>query len=253
MTLILTGLTVLALVTWWVWERQRPAFPWGADQARIGRNFLLGLVGLGTTFLVVTPVSLGAAEIGPGWRQAWPLWLRLCTDLLLLEFFIYWWHRANHEVPFLWRFHRVHHYDEFLDVTSALRFHPGEVILSACLRGSYVLATDISVPSILLFDSLVIIAAGFHHSNVRLPQALDARLRRVVVSPHHHRIHHIPERQYTDSNYGTLFSFWDRLFGSFREAPATWASGGTYGVEGAEDQPFSALMIDPLRSPSSGS
>lgn len=249
MTSVLTALTIVALITWFALERRKPAFAWGPDQQRIVRNFALGVVGLGTTFLVVTPVSLAAAEWGPSWREGWPLWLRLGTDLLLLEFFIYWWHRANHEIPFLWRFHRVHHYDEFLDASSALRFHPGEVIFSACLRGLYVLLTDISVPSILIFDSLVVIAAGFHHSNIKLSDQMDSALRRLIVSPRHHRVHHIPERQYTDSNYGTLFSFWDRAFGSFRDADGK----GSYGVEKATDQPFTQLMTDPFRSPSSGS
>lgn len=242
MTGILTGITVVLLAAWFLWERISPAFSRTGDRARILRNVMLGVVGFGTTFLVVTPVSLGAAEFGPAWRGAWPLWLRLGTDILLLEFYIYWWHRANHEVPLLWRFHRVHHYDEFLDVTSALRFHPGEVILSALVRGAYVLALDISIPAILVFDALVIIAAGFHHSNVVLSEKTDDTIRRLIVSPHHHRIHHIPERRYTDSNYGTIFTFWDRFFGSYREADTR----GSYGVEGAHDAPFPELMKDPF-------
>nr|WP_233061422.1 sterol desaturase family protein [Parvularcula mediterranea] len=242
----LTIATIALLGLWLAAERLRPAFSSGQGGGRIVRNVLLGVVGLGATFAIVTPVSLTAAQFGAPWRETWPMWVRVLTDLFILEFFIYWWHRANHEVPFLWRFHRVHHYDGFLDVTSALRFHPGEVILSALVRGVYVLLFDVSVPAILIFDAAVVIAAGFHHSNLRLGQKADDVLRKVVVSPDHHRIHHIPERRYTDSNYGTLTTFFDRFFGSYEEAPRK----GAYGVEGAEDKPFTDLMTDPFRSPS---
>nr|WP_305888885.1 sterol desaturase family protein [Parvularcula maris] len=192
---------------------------------------------------IVTPVSLAAAEFGPAWREETPFWLRFLPDLIALEFFIYWWHRANHELPVLWRFHRVHHYDEFLDVTSALRFHPGEVALSAAVRGFFVLALDISVEAILLFDALVIISAGFHHANLQLPKAVDETMRRAVVTPRHHRVHHVPRREATDSNYGTLTTLFDRLFGSFRREETE----GQYGVEGQSDKGLGALAADPFR------
>lgn len=243
MTATLTAVTAAALLTWLVWERRAPAFRNDQGRTRIFRNVFLGMAGFAMTLVLVTPVSLAAAEFGPGWRSEWPFWVRLASDLLLLEFFIYWWHRANHEVPFLWRFHRVHHYDHFLDVTSALRFHPGELFFSAAARGAYVLAFDISAPAILVFDSLVVISAGFHHSNVSLRERTDHRLRRLVVTPIHHRIHHIPKQHYTDSNYGTLLTVFDRLFGSFRQAETE----GRYGVEEARDKPFRELMTDPFR------
>lgn len=243
MTIILSVMALTALAGWLLWERARPAFSWPGTRTRIIRNVLLGAAGFGTTFLVVTPVSIAAAELGPAWREGWGFWSRLGTDLLLLEFFIYWWHRANHEIPLLWRFHRVHHYDEFLDVTSSLRFHPGELLLSAVVRGSFIFALDISVPAILLFDAMVVIAAGFHHSNVDLPEWADRRFRLLIVTPLHHRIHHIPEQKYTDSNYGTLTTLFDRLFGSYRNPRID----GRYGVEGARDESFPELMLDPFR------
>lgn len=246
MTTYLTVLTLVGLASWFIWERISPAFQRTGGSDRLARNVLLGIAGTLTTFVVVTPVSLAASGIGLDWREGWPFWLRLTTDLLALEFYIYWWHRANHEIPFLWRFHRVHHYDSFLDVTSALRFHPGEMILSAFARGLYVFLLGISIPAILIFDALVIISAGFHHSNVALPDRIDRSLRPLIVTPGHHRIHHIPKRQYTDSNYGTLVTVFDRFFGSWRDAPRE----GRYGVEGGHDRNFLSLVVDPVRDSS---
>jgi sterol desaturase/sphingolipid hydroxylase (fatty acid hydroxylase superfamily) len=238
----LTLLTGAGLAVWLLWERLSPAHR-RPEQARILKNISLGMLGVLTTMAVVTPVSLAAAEWGPGWREAMPFWARLLPDLLALEFFIYWWHRANHEMPLLWRFHRVHHYDEFLDVTSALRFHPGEIISSALVRGAYVLALDISIEAVLVFDALVVVAAGFHHANLKLPRSAEDALRALLVTPRHHRVHHIPRRYATDSNYGTLTTLFDRLFGSFRHEEVH----GAYGVEGERDRSFRALTTDPFR------
>lgn len=245
MTAALTALTVLGLACFALLERANEAFPSGGDWHRVLRNLGFGILGLGTTFLVVTPVSLTASLVGPDWREAWSPLARLAGDLLILELFIYGWHRAMHEVPFLWRFHRSHHLDTFLDVSSALRFHPGEVIISALLRSAVIITADVALSSILIFDALVITAAGFHHSNLRLSPSWDRRLRWVLVTPRHHRIHHMPRRRYTDSNYGTVFSVWDRFFQSFEDPDPK----GHYGVEGLDDRPLLELLNDPLRQP----
>jgi sterol desaturase/sphingolipid hydroxylase (fatty acid hydroxylase superfamily) len=231
-----------ALALWLLWERVAPAYR-RPRQGRHFRNIALGVLGSLVTMAVVTPLSLAAAELGPGWRGELPFWLRFLPDLIALEFFIYWWHRANHELPLLWRFHRVHHYDEFLDVTSALRFHPGELMASAAVRGAYVLLLDISAVAILVFDALVIVSAGFHHANLSLPRRADGWLRGALVTPRHHRVHHIPRREPTDSNYGTLTTLFDRLFGSFRREETE----GRYGVEGEADKSLLALAGDPFR------
>ncbi|MEE4212252.1 MAG: sterol desaturase family protein [Parvularcula sp.] len=247
MSLILAAVSGAALSLLLIAERLAPAHHASEGTARLWRNAMLGLFGLGMSFLVVTPLSLAAAEIGPPWRSDWPFVWRFLGDIVLLEFFLYWWHRANHEIPFLWRFHGVHHYDEFLDVSSAVRFHPGELAMSAILRASYVLLTDVSAMSILVFDATVLIAAAFHHSNIALPQSWDRLLRRVVVTPEHHRIHHRPGRYYTDSNYGTLSTVFDRLFGSWRDA-APRDPDRRYGVDGVREKRFPALLTAPFRS-----
>src|SRR5262249_7199489 len=135
-------------------------------------------------------------------------------DLLLLDFLIYWWHRANHRVPFLWRFHEVHHLDRFLDVTSGVRFHFGEVILSALARAGVIALFAIPLSSVLSFEALLLVATGFHHSDLKLPPSLERALSWIVVTPSIHWVHHHRVRSDTDSNYSTILSLWDRLFAS---------------------------------------
>ena len=108
---------------------------------------------------------------------------------------IYWWHRANHELPFLWRFHAVHHYDELLDTSSAVRFHFGEVALSALARAGVIVLLDLPLASVVLFEGLVLMAAIFHHSDARLPPAIERPLSRVIVTPSIHWVHHHARRR----------------------------------------------------------
>jgi sterol desaturase/sphingolipid hydroxylase (fatty acid hydroxylase superfamily) len=143
----------------------------------------------------------------------------------------------------------VHHLDRFLDTTSAVRFHFGEVVLSALARAGVVLALNIPFVSVLVFEAVVLFAAIFHHSNVRLPPTLEGTLARLVVTPSIHWVHHHRVRRDTDSNYGTLFSFWDELFGS-RSATKRTAE-MPIGVERRDEQPLLRLLARPFLPPMS--
>ena len=185
-------------------ERMRPAAPQRLafpSWRRLLRNGALWAVNIALSPLVVVPISAFAAAHGLGWR---PLWWRgagaLLLDLLLLDFLIYWWHRANHELPFLWRFHSVHHLDRFLDPTSAVRFDFGEVLLSALARAGVIVVLAIPLASVLVFETLVLMAAMFHHSNLRLPPRFERTLSFLVVMPAIHWVHHHRKRLDTDSN-----------------------------------------------------
>jgi sterol desaturase/sphingolipid hydroxylase (fatty acid hydroxylase superfamily) len=151
---------------------------------------------------------------------------------VLLDFLIYWWHRANHRWHPLWRFHLVHHLDRILDSTSALRFHFGEVLISAAARAGAILLLGFPFLSIVAFETLLLIATIFHHSNLRLPPRLEAALASLVITPSIHWVHHHRRRIDTDSNYGTVFSFWDRLFAS--RSRARRSPEMEIGVEGGE-------------------
>ena len=256
------GVVILAwLALLFAGERLAPAAPLppalrSGDETRpawrrVGRNLGLWLLNVGLSPLVVLPVSYWASTHALGWRPDW--WSGaggLLLDLLLLDFLIYWWHRANHVVPFLWRFHQVHHLDRFLDTTSALRFHFGEILLSAAARAGVIVLLDIPFQSILIFEALVLLATIFHHSNLRLPARLEAVLSRIFVTPSIHWVHHHAVRRDTDSNYATVLSLWDPLFGS--RSGTRRSTDLEIGVEGRRELTLPRLLWAPFRSRSAG-
>ena len=156
-------------------------------------------------------------------------WQEVVLSLIVIDLFDYFWHRANHEVPFLWRFHKAHHHDNEMDVTTALRFHPGELLLSAFAKALWVLAWGPSAIAWFVFEGMISLCAQFHHSNIDLPAPMERILSRVIVTPRFHTSHHLVDCAYGHANYSTIFSFWDPLFGTYNQA--------TKGIEGldAED------------------
>jgi sterol desaturase/sphingolipid hydroxylase (fatty acid hydroxylase superfamily) len=218
---------------------------WPGGWRRLGRNAALWALNSALFVAAVGPLTAWAAGQGvldrPAWWTGWP---GLALDLLLLDFLIYWWHRANHEFPLLWRFHAVHHLDRFLDTTTAVRFHWGEVLLSAGFRAVVVILLSVPLASILAFETLVLMAALFHHSNLRLPAPVEHVLRSVVITPGIHWVHHHRVRADTDSNYGTVLSVWDRLFASRSATPRS--NGMAIGVEGAEERSLARLLLAPF-------
>lgn len=222
-----------------------PAAGWGRWR-RVLRNLSLWLVNLGLSLAIVLPLTEWSARTALDWRPAWwSGWAGLALDLLLLDFLIYWWHRANHRWPPLWRFHAVHHLDRFLDSTSALRFHFGEVAISALARALVILAVGFPLVSVLAFETLLLAATIFHHSNLRLPARLERALSWIVVTPSIHWLHHHRVRRDTDSNYATVLSLWDRLFGSRNRGRRSLDM--AIGVEGEEEESALRLLVRPFR------
>lgn len=212
---------------------------------RLGRNAALWACNALLSLAVVLPITAWAASNSFFLRpEALRGWSGLLLDLILLDMLIYWWHRANHRIGFLWRFHQVHHLDRFLDSTSALRFHFGEVLLSALARAAVVLVFAIPFSSVVVFEILLLLATVFHHSNLRLPARLEGALGRVIITPAIHWVHHHAVQRDTDSNYGTFFSFWDRLFGS--RNPMARALDMEIGVQGRREQPLLGLLLRPF-------
>ena len=241
------------LVLFFVWERLSPAAePPGplAGEApggwhRLARNAGLWLGNTVLSRFIILPVTLLAASHSLDWRpEEWSGGWFLLLDVLILDFLIYWWHRANHEFPLLWRFHQVHHLDRRLDSTSAVRFHFGEVILSAAFRSLVVILLDIPFEAIIIQETVVLIAAIFQHSNARLPKRLERALGWVIITPAIHWVHHHAVRRDTDSNYGTLLSAWDRLFGSFSPNPRRPEM--RIGVEHDRDRSLVGLLLLPF-------
>jgi sterol desaturase/sphingolipid hydroxylase (fatty acid hydroxylase superfamily) len=217
--------------------------------ARIGRNITLFAINGVLSRVAVIPLTVAAATVPWDWRPdslgtGSAVWIMLLVDLVILDMWIYWWHRANHRLPFLWRFHEVHHLDEFLDVSSAVRFHAGEVLLSAGVRAVVIIALDIPLATVLVFETLVLVSSVFHHSNVKLPKRLERGLARLIVTPSIHWVHHHAVRRDTDSNYATVLSVWDRVFGS--SSPTSRTPDMPIGTEGRNEKTLLGLLKRPL-------
>jgi len=176
-----------------------------------------GVIGILMTPLVLWSVRLAARhDLGLcNLIAIYPVACGLLT-FVLFDLWMYVWRRMNHQLPFLWRFHQVHHTDPALDSTTALRFHPVEVLISTALNCVLMIALGMSLEVFALYKSVMVVVILFHHSNLRISPHLDSWLRWVIVPPSLHRVHHSNLRWETDSDYGTIFSFWDQLFGSYR-------------------------------------
>ncbi len=223
--------------------------PWSSTPRgpqRLVRNGGLWLLMTLATPFVVIPVTAYAAGHAlwarPASLQGMPA---LLADFIVLDFWAYWAHRAYHEIGLLARFHRPHHLDERLDTTSAVRFHLGEVIISAFLRALPIVLFAMPFVHVVIFEIGLLMGAIFHHSNIRLAPSVERPLSWLIVTPSIHFIHHHAVRADTNSNYAGVFSVWDRLFGTSNTALR--APDMKIGLAGAADQPFMRLLISPFR------
>jgi len=157
-----------------------------------------------------------ARSFGALHALAAPAWLALPAGVVALDAVSYFWHRANHRVGWLWRFHRVHHADRAFQVTTALRFHPGELLMALPLRLAAIALVGISPLGVLVFEVIFGAMNLLEHGNFDLPRGLERRLARAVVTPAMHRLHHARSRAELDSNFGTILSGWDRALGTLR-------------------------------------
>lgn len=211
------------------------------DQAsRWARNLALGLMSL-----IAGPVILWVLERVTG--AVSPLITApFLLQLLALDLWTYAMHRAYHRVPLLWRFHAPHHLDEHLDLSSAFRFHIGEILISGLARLIPALALGIEIETLLLFEALLLSSAAFHHSNIALPPLCERILSPIIVTPGIHWVHHHNIRSDTDANYGAILSLWDRLFAS-RSRTKRWLT-MPIGTEGAREMSFIQLLLRPFVS-----
>ncbi len=233
-----TGVFAL-MATWELLAPRRAQAP--ARAARWPGN--LGLIAVDTVALrILFPAAaVGAALFaeGRGWGMlnavAFPAWLEVAIAFVALDLVIYAQHVLFHRVPALWRLHRVHHSDRAFDVTTGIRFHPIEIVLSMAIKIAAVVALGASAWAVLLFEVVLNAATMFNHANARLPLRADALLRRVLVTPDMHRVHHSVVRTEAQSNYGFALPIWDRLFGTYRAQPAAGHDAMTIGVANLGD------------------
>lgn len=245
--------TILALL--WTVESIAPQF---IDRRRrlshSAHNLALGLLNAMVLSVVFAAALVAAAEwsaatgFGLLHRLAAPAWIEWPAAIILLDLWMYCWHVISHKVPLLWRFHSVHHSDAEMDASSALRFHTGEIVLSATARLAVLPLLGASPMQLLTYELIFHPVILFHHSNVRLPAGIDRLLRGVIVTPWMHWVHHSREQVETDSNFGSVFSWWDRLFGNFRlrEDPSTIRL-GLDGYEPHEWRRLDGMLLSPFR------
>jgi sterol desaturase/sphingolipid hydroxylase (fatty acid hydroxylase superfamily) len=248
------AVSVVVLLTLWLLEAWVPLFVERPQRLRhAGRNLAvaginMAIIGLGFAGATAGVAAWAEARgFGLLHRVSWPLWAELPLALLLFDLWMYLWHRANHAIPFLWRFHRMHHTDPEMDVTTALRFHCGEIALSSMLRLAVIPLLGLELWQVILYEIVLLPVIAFHHSNVALPEKWDRLLRAMIVSPNMHRVHHSDWQPETDSNFASVFSWWDRLWRTFRlRKDVRTLRYGLREFDGKEWQTISGLLRTPL-------
>jgi sterol desaturase/sphingolipid hydroxylase (fatty acid hydroxylase superfamily) len=226
-----------------IWELIAPRRP-----QQVGRTVRwpsnLGVVVLDTALarLLVPTTAVGLALVceartwGLFYVLALPAWVTIPLAFLALDLAIYLQHVMFHAVPGLWRLHRMHHADQDIDVTTGVRFHPIEILLSLGIKLGVVAALGTPAIAVLLFEVLLNATSMFNHSNVAMPLWLDRALRWIVVTPDMHRVHHSIVVRETNSNFGFNLPWWDRLFGTYRDQPAAGHDGMTIGIDQFREQ-----------------
>jgi len=224
------GAALLGLVLLLLLEGAHPFFELFRERKERGRHLARNLVLGAANSVIVAVVFAGLWVAAAAYAEAngWgllrltelPVWLHAVLAFLVLDVWTYAWHRMNHRVPFLWRFHRVHHSDAQMDVTTASRFHTGEIVLSSALRIPLILALGVTAWELVLYETMMFAVVQFHHANVALPARVEAVVNKLIVTPAMHKVHHSRWQPETDSNYSAMLSVWDRLFRSFRRREA---------------------------------
>ena len=206
--------------------------------------------------LLFPTAAVGVALLGEarGWgllnNLQLPGWLAVLATILVLDLAIYLQHVLFHAVPALWRLHRMHHADLEIDVTTGIRFHPVEILLSMLIKIGVVAALGAPAVGVLLFEVILNATSMFNHGNVLLPAPLDRVIRWLLVTPDMHRVHHSIVPAETNSNFGFNLSLWDRLFGTYRPQPAAGHLGMTIGIESFRDPGelrLDKMLLQPLR------
>jgi len=179
-----------------------------------------------------------------------PPWIKLFVTVAFMDFMLYVWHLLNHEVHLLWRFHRVHHSDLNMDVSTATRFHIGELAISAVIKISLVFFLGASALGVLVFESTLVLCAQFHHSTLKVPRWFEAIFWILFVPPSMHRIHHSVIIKERDTNYGTIFSTWDRLLGTLlTDVDQSRIRIGVGAYQKPEKLTFHHLLVMPFTRP----
>jgi len=208
--------------------------------------------------LVFPTATIGMALLASenGWgvlsTLQWPPVISVIFSVVVLDFMIWLQHVTVHAIPALWRLHRVHHADVDFDVTTGLRFHPLEILLSMCIKFIVIVALGPPVVAVIIFEVVLNGMAMFNHSNINLPLPVDRVLRKLLVTPDMHRVHHSVEDDETNSNFGFNLSIWDRLFGTYRDQPRHGHTDMHIGIHGFDTKQEVSRLAGMLTLPFKG-
>jgi sterol desaturase/sphingolipid hydroxylase (fatty acid hydroxylase superfamily) len=244
--LVFAALSVLQQV----WPRRDVPGGW----RRFATHIALVVVGTAILRVAFPLLAVGLAvridQSGGGLMGALPPVAGVIAGVILLDLVIYWQHRLLHRIPLLWRLHRVHHADTGFDVSTGLRFHPFESVLSMVIKLVAIVLLGIAPLAVLIFELALSIGSLFTHANICLPAGFERRLRWVFVTPEMHRVHHSWHPDETDSNFSFHLSLWDRLFGTYRDQPRNGHVQMVIGLpefRDSGDQSLAALLLNPWK------
>jgi len=231
---------IFALMTMWEVLAPRRVEPvlrvvrWPSNMSIVALNTLLVRL-----VFPMTAVGLALIEEQHDWgllnKMSVPYWATIMASVILLDLTLYFQHVLFHAVPLLWRVHRMHHADIFFDVTTGVRFHPAEILLSMCIKLIVVAALGPPAIAVLVFEVLLNATSMFNHGNIRIHETLDRYLRWIIVTPDMHRVHHSVLVQETNSNFGFNLPWWDRLFRTYHPQPICGHDRMTIGIEQFRD------------------
>ncbi len=246
---------MVAALSVWEWRQPRRP-PFRLVSARRFVNVLMLAVNIAIVRIVLISSLVGVAVMAQDGEVGLLRLLPLPDpDSFLLAFealdlVVYWQHRMFHLAPWFWRVHAVHHSDVEFDQTTGVRFHPVEIVLSTIIKGAAVVAIGATPLAVLVFEVVLSSGSLFNHANARMPRALDRILRWVLVTPDMHRIHHSVDSDEHNRNFGFCLTWWDRLFGSYRDQPRATHEQmqiGLAGFRAPSDQSVARLMTQPIR------
>ncbi len=247
--------TSFCLFACWEWMAPRKALTqnkavrWSNNLALIALNSALLSFAMP---LLAFQAALIASSHGWGLFNliALPWWFEILLTVILLDMTIYIQHLVFHRIPILWRFHRMHHADQDIDLTTGSRFHPVEIILSLWIKIVCVMLLGAPAVAVVIFEVVLNVSAMFNHSNAAMPLKLDRLLRRVIVTPDMHRVHHSVLIKETHSNFGFFLSVWDQLFKTYRAQPKQGHDHCVIGIERfrePKEQYLSKMLTQPFR------
>jgi sterol desaturase/sphingolipid hydroxylase (fatty acid hydroxylase superfamily) len=245
----------LLLVLQQLWPRRAVSGGW----RRSGTNIALVFVGtavLRLAFpLLAFDLSIRLAEREDGLLYALPEMPAIVLGVLILDVAIYWQHRLHHMIPLLWRLHRVHHADTSIDVTTGVRFHPLEIVVSMGIKLGIIALFGIAPLAVLIFEIILSVGSLFTHANLYIPARFERILRWVLVTPEMHRVHHSWYPEETNSNFSFHLSLWDHVFRSYRAQPRDGHTSMTIGLtdfRSDAEQTFVSLLLNPFRTRATG-